>query len=49
MPYLINQASALFFVDRWSSPIMHLAYANDIIVFTQGDARSVKCVMRVLQ
>nr|XP_027102979.1 uncharacterized protein LOC113724256 [Coffea arabica] len=40
---------APFFVTRECPPFTHLAYADDVIIFSNGGKRSLGCVMRVLE
>ena len=34
---------------RGTLPISHLAFADDVVIFTRGDRRSVKCLMDYLE
>ncbi|XP_071909715.1 uncharacterized protein [Coffea arabica] len=44
-----NTSISPYFVARRCLLITHLAYADDVIIFTKGDQWSLRCVMQVLE
>ena len=47
---LVDESSfAAFKVPRHCSPITHLAFADDVIIFTNGGSASLKRVMQILE